>query len=65
MADVTVVILVDGRRCLEETNIRWGKLLGPIRLNIAGAKRIELVVDFGENGGLQDRFDWVEPALIR
>ncbi|MCH7840305.1 MAG: NPCBM/NEW2 domain-containing protein, partial [Planctomycetes bacterium] len=36
-----------------------------IRLNIAGAKHIELVVDFGENGGLQDRFDWVEPALIR
>ena len=65
LADVTVLILVDGRRCLEERNIRRGKLLGPIRLNIAGAKRIELVVDFGENGGLQDRFDWVEPALIR
>ncbi|MCH7884231.1 MAG: NPCBM/NEW2 domain-containing protein [Planctomycetes bacterium] len=65
LADVTVVILVDGRRRLEETNIRRGKLWGPIRLNIAGAKHIELVVDFGENGGLQDRFDWVEPALIR
>ncbi len=65
LADVSVVILVDGRRRLEETNIRRGKLRGPIRLNVAGAKRIELVVDFGENGGLQDRFDWVEPALIR
>ncbi len=64
LADVTVLILVDGRRRFAETNVRRGKLFGPVRIDLVGAKRIELIVDFGENGGLQDRFNWVEPALI-
>jgi len=34
-------------------------------LDVRCANRIELVVDFGENGDMQDRFDWVEAALIR
>jgi len=25
----------------------------------------KLIVDFGKNGDLQDRFNWVESALIR
>jgi len=64
-ADVSVSVLVDGQRRLAEKYVRRGKLYGPIRINVARANRIELVVDFGENGNLQDRFNWVEPALIR
>ncbi len=48
-----------------QQNVRRGALHGPVRLDVKRANRIELVVDFGENGDLQDRFDWVEPALIR
>ncbi len=29
------------------------------------AKRLHLIVDFGDNGDIEDRFDWIEPALIR
>jgi hypothetical protein len=65
LADVNVSILVDGMRRYESNHVRRGTLLGPVRLDVARAGRIELVVDFGANGDVQDRFDWVEPALIR
>jgi len=64
-ADVSVAILVDGRVRFEQSHVRRGKLLGPVRLDVTQAKRIELIVDFGDNGDIQDRFNWVEPALIR
>ena len=64
-ADVTVSIRVDGRSRLVESHVRRGRLYGPVRLDVTGANRIELITDFGANGDLQDRFNWVEPALIR
>ncbi len=65
LADVNVSILVDGQRRHESAHLRRGALVGPVRLDVARAGRIELVVDFGDNGDVQDRFDWIEPALIR
>lgn len=64
-ADVTVSVLVDGRPRFQSSGIRRGTLHGPIRVDISHAGRIELVVDFGENGDIQDRFNWIEPALVR
>lgn len=64
-ADVTVRVLVDGVQKLEQTAIKRGKLFGPIRVPVTGAKELELLVDYGANGDLQDRLDWIEPALIR
>ena len=64
-ADVTVLIRVDGKPRFEQTGVTRGQLLGPVRLDVAQANRIELVVDFGENGDIQDRFNWVEPALVK
>lgn len=64
-ADVSVAILVDGRPRLQTSGVKRGALHPPIRLDVARAGRIELVVDFGENGDLQDRFNWIEPALVR
>ncbi len=65
MADVAVAILVDGKRRYSRTNVRRGELFGPVRIDVTRANRIELIVDFGENGDLQDRFDWIEAALVR
>ena len=65
LADVSARILVDGKRGFEKTGITRGTLHGPIRLDVTKANRIELIVDFGKNGDLQDRFNWIEPALIR
>lgn len=64
-ADVTVIISVDGQRRYEQKNVRAGKLHGPVRLDVTRAKQLELIVDFGENGDLQDRFNWIDPALIK
>ena len=65
LADVTARIMVDGKTRYVQEGVRIGKLRGPIRIDIEGAKRIELVADYGANGDLQDRFNWVEAALIR
>jgi hypothetical protein len=65
LADVTVMIRVDGKPRFEQTGVTRGKLYGPVRLDVAKANRIELVVDFGQNGDIQDRFNWVEPALVK
>ncbi len=64
-ADVSVRILIDGQRRHEDLNLRRGTISPPIRLDVSRAGRLQLIVDFGENGDLQDRFNWVEPALIR
>lgn len=64
-ADVTVRVLVDGALRFEQTNVRRGTLFGPVRISTAGADRLDLVVDFGANGDLHDRLNWIEPALIR
>ena len=64
-ADVSVLILVDGKRRFAQEHLRRGQLSDPLRLDVTRAKRIELIVDFGDNGDLQDRFNWVNPALIR
>ncbi len=63
-ADVSVQILVDGKPRFQQAGLRQGRLHGPVRVDVANAGRIELVVDYGENGGIQDRFDWIEPGLI-
>lgn len=64
-ADVTVSVLVDGRPRFQSSGIRRGTLHGPIRIDVTRAGRLELVVDFGEDGDIQDRFNWIEPALVR
>ena len=63
--DVSVFILVDGKRRFAQDHIQRGRLFGPVRLDVSHAKRIELIVDFGDNGDIQDRFNWVDAALVR
>ncbi len=65
MSNVDVSIVVDGRRVFEQANIRRGRLFGPVRVPVRGAERLSLVVDFGAFGGIQDRFNWIESALVK
>ena len=64
-ADVDVAIYVDGRQLLARPHVRPGELHVPSRFNVSHGKRLELIVDFGAAGDLQDRFDWINPALVR
>lgn len=57
---------VDGRRVFEEPTLLRQK--GPIRLpliDLTGAKRLTLTVDFGELGDSQDHVDWGDAVLLR
>ncbi len=64
LAHVAVSVIVDGQT-------RWtGAMTGRtppqiLRIDISGADTLELRVDFGENGDVQDRFDWADAALVR
>lgn len=64
-ANVQVVIRVDGQQRFEKSDIAAGTLHGPVRIDVAGARQLELSVDFGKNGDIQDRFDWIEPGLVK
>lgn len=64
-ADVRVEIRLDGRRVHERDSVRPGQCHGPLQFNVSGVDRLELIVDFGRHGAIQDRFDWIEPALVR
>ena len=58
-------ILVDGRQVWEKKNVKAGPVSAPAILDIAGHKSLTLEVDYGENYDVQDRFNWIEPALLR
>jgi hypothetical protein len=63
--NVDVEIRVDGTRRLEASGVLPGRLYGPVDLDVRGAKYLELIVDFGANGGIQDYFNWADAALVR
>jgi hypothetical protein len=65
LADVTAEILVDGQVRFREPHITAGRLVGPVRVDVSGAARVELRTLFGENGAVQDRFNWAGAGLIR
>jgi len=65
LADVDVSILVDGSPRYQAKHVRRGRLHGPVRIDVKQAKQLELIVDFSANGDVQDRFNWIAPALIR
>ncbi len=64
-ANVDVSIRVDGQSRFEQPGVVPGRLHGPIRVSLNGAQTLELHVGFGANGAIQDRFDWIEAALVR
>lgn len=64
-ADVTVRILLDGKTAFEQQHVRAGMLSDEITQDLGEAKKLTLEVDYGDNLDTQDRFNWIEPALVR
>ena len=65
LADVAVEIRIDGEIRHRAEDVVVGTLHGPVRIDVRGAKRLELIVQFGRHAAIQDRFNWVDSALIR
>jgi hypothetical protein len=64
-ADADFEIVVDERTAFRRTGIGCGDPPTPVRLDIGGAQRLEIRVDYGRNGDIQDRVDLADAALIR
>ena len=64
-ADVDVRVLVDGKTVHEQKSLRSGILSPVIQADLRGAKTLTLEVDFGNNYDVQDRLNWIEPAIVR
>jgi len=64
-ANVTVRIKFDGQVIHEKQNFTAGQMSPVIVVPIGGARQITLEVDYGQNFSVQDRFNWIEPALTK
>ena len=65
LADVDVTIKVDDAVRYRQDSVVQGRLHGPHRIDLGDADRLELIVDFGKNAGIQDRFNWLDAALAK
>ena len=65
LADVTARVLLDDKVAFEKKNVKTGDIYPVISLPLAGAKTLSLEVDYGENYATEDRFAWLDPALVR
>jgi hypothetical protein len=65
LADVTVRIYLDDKPAFEEKNVKAGRIYPVVVVPLKDAKTVSLEVDYGENYATEDRFVWLDPALIR
>ncbi len=58
-------IVVDGRQRYASGPIRGGAAPVPVSIDLAGAKRLDLFVDFGERGDVQGHADWLDARVVK
>ena len=58
-------IRLDGNVVHEKPHVTAGEMSRVILVPLKSAKTITLEVDFGDNYGVQDKLDWIEPALVK
>jgi hypothetical protein len=63
--DVHAVVIVDGEPRWRRDHMRAKRAPEQIEVDLTGARMLELHVDFGANGDLQDYFNWADAGLVR
>ncbi|MEN6449125.1 MAG: NPCBM/NEW2 domain-containing protein [Thermoguttaceae bacterium] len=58
-------VLVDGRERFASPVLRGGDRPVPVSVDLAGAKRLELVVDYADQGDVLDHADWLDARITR
>jgi hypothetical protein len=58
-------VFVDGKVKYVSPAIRGGAAPQAVSVDLAGAKQLDLVVDYGESGDVMDRADWLNARLVR
>jgi hypothetical protein len=57
-------VFVDGQPKYASPVARGGEAPLPVRVDISGAKRLDLVVDFADRGDELDRADWLDARFV-
>ena len=58
-------VFIDGQQKYTSPILRGGQKSIPVALDLTGAKRLDLVVDFADRADEQDHADWLDARLIR
>ena len=58
-------VFVDGRQQAAAGPVRGGDKPVPISVDLAGAKQLDLVVDYAERGDELDHADWLDARLVK
>ncbi|MBN2216104.1 MAG: NPCBM/NEW2 domain-containing protein, partial [Pirellulales bacterium] len=58
-------VYVDRRRTFSSEPVRGGDPPAAVRVDLAGAKRLDLVVDYGQRADQLDYANWLDARLIR
>jgi hypothetical protein len=58
-------VFVDGQEKFTSDTIRGGMKPVPVDVDVAGAKQLDLVVDFADRADVQDHADWLNARLVR
>ena len=56
---------VDGQEKFASKTIRGGGTAVPISVDLSGAKRLELIVDFADRADVLDHADWLDARLVK
>lgn len=68
LGDVDIEVRVDGQVRFRKEHVHVlskGTAADSLRIDVSGARQLELRVTFGQRGDVQDRFNWAGAALIR
>jgi len=57
-------VYVDDKLAWKSECLRGGTALIPVKVDVAGAKRLSLIVEFAERGDELDRADWLDARLV-
>ena len=63
-ADLAVRVKLDDKVVFEQEHVRAGALSAPVIEDLGTAKKLTLEVD-GGTGYVEDRLNWIEPALLK
>jgi hypothetical protein len=58
-------VLVDGREKFVSEILRGNRPPTPVTVDVAGAKQIELFVDYADRGDVQDHADWLGARVVK
>lgn len=65
LGSVRVRVFVDGRERYTSPTVRGGQPPVPVAVDLAGAKRLDLLVEYADRADELDRADWLNARLIK